>query len=980
VKNGKGSTSTDAGGNFLLKNVNENAVLVVSYLGYVTSEQAVSKDFAYIILKQSRNKLDEVQVIAYGTTSRRLSTGNISTVKANEIEKSPVLNPLLAIQGRVPGIFIEQVNGLAGSGVKIRIQGQNSIAGGNEPLYVIDGVPFTSRLLPGITNTLDPQANPSAQLGAGAGNPLNFINPNDIESIDVLKDADATSIYGSRAANGAILITTRKGKAGETRVDLNMQQGWGKVVSRLKMMNTEQYLSLRREAFTNDKINQDDPPYNDPGYKTEVYPDLTSFDQTRYTDWQKVFTGGTSAFSDVRVGVSGGGATTQFASGVDYKRQSSVFRGDFDDEQVTLNFNVSSASTNNKFKLNFGGYYLYDQNNVPPFDFTEVSLITAPNSPSLYSGDGMVNFAPVNGLTSFDNPVKWLSSVDKILTKNLIINADASFEILPGLSLKGNFGFTDLATNEVSTAPLSIYVPEWRSFMPRSAEFANGDIRSWIVEPNVSYKRPISKGTLSVLLGATLQRTDALGQRLRAEGFANDLSLEDINSASAISRNFNGATTSYIYKYSALFARMNYNWRDRYILNATARRDGSSRFGAKNQFANFGSIGAAWLFSNEDLIRSGFKWLSFGKLSASYGTTGNDQIRNYAFMGIYNPTDGLGRPYQGQASLNAANLSNPYLQWESTRKLNFALDLGFWDDRVLFNVNYYYNRSSNQLLDYSLPFTTGFSSILSNFPATVVNKGIESSLSVEPIKSKGFNWNINLNFTLPKNVLNTFPDLANSSYASSLVIGQSLNIRRYYRYAGVNPQTGLYQVYKADGSLTSTPDGTADRTVFINPDPKFYGGVQNTFNYRNFTLSFLLQYVKQRAEGLYFGLPEPGFFNANQPARLNNRWLKPGDQAEFQKAFTGLVFIDDSYAASAAARSSDKNIGDASFLRLKNVSLSWSLPSSLTQKLKLKNMRLYAQGQNLFTITDYIGLDPETKSTTTLPPLRMITFGAQVGF
>nr|WP_199082499.1 SusC/RagA family TonB-linked outer membrane protein [Pedobacter sp. ASV19] len=376
------AVSTDEKGRFFLRGVEEGAVLVVSFIGYLPKEVNASANMGNLVLEQSLSKLDEVQVIAYGTTTQRLSTGNVTTIKADVIEKQPVNNPLLALQGRVPGLFIEQATGFAGTGVKVRIQGTNSIANGNDPLYVVDGIPFTSQLLPGGNSILGQSGGTT---GTQYGNPLNFINPADIESLDVLKDADATAIYGSRAANGAILITTKKGKPGDIKVDANLQSGWGKVMRKLDLMNSQQYVEMRKEAYKNDNIDLNQPPYNTEFYKAYTYPDLSLWDTSRYTDWQKQLIGGTAQYHDLQASISGGSDLTTFLVGAGYHKEGNVFPGNFDDVKSSLHFNINSISRNTKFKIQFSGSYLEDDNKLPNYDLTGYAMKLAPVAPALYT-------------------------------------------------------------------------------------------------------------------------------------------------------------------------------------------------------------------------------------------------------------------------------------------------------------------------------------------------------------------------------------------------------------------------------------------------------------------------------------------------------------------------------------------------------------------------------------------------------------------
>jgi TonB-linked SusC/RagA family outer membrane protein len=970
VKGANKQTLTNANGEFTLNGVDDKSVLVITHVQYETASLSISGNSIVNATLQIRvNNLDELQVIAYGTTTKRLNTGNVATIKSQDIARQPVNNPLLALQGRVPGLFITQSTGLPGTGVTVRIQGQNSLSNGSDPLYIVDGVPYTSLLLPtlnGILGSSGGNGNIS-----GSGNPLSFINPADIESIEVLKDADATSIYGSRAAAGAILITTKKGKAGQTRVNINFQNGWGKVPQKLDLLNTEQYLQMRKEAFQNDGLSI-------PNSSTTPNPgnyDLTVWDSTRYTDWQKVLIGGTAKYMDVQTSISGGSPNTQFVFAPSYHRETTVFPGDLNNERGSLHFNISNVSSNQKFKLQFSGSYVADDNKLQKVDLTERAIALAPNAPTLYNPDGTLNWAQVNGRSTWDNPLSYMYGKYRNKTENLISNAVISYQIIPGLNVKSSFGYTNLKSTEVTLTPLSVYRPENRATSSRNSGFGNGVIRSWIIEPQATYSRNFGKNKIEALVGTTFNRRKSERLEQAGVGYTSDVLLEDIKSAPTILIN---SSLNWTYNYYAVFGRINYNYADKYILNYSARRDGSSRFGSNNLFQNFWSVAGAWIFSQEKFIQQNFNVLSFGKLRASYGTTGNEQIGDYRFMNLYSSISAA-TPYLGVTGLQTTGLPNPDVQWEETRKFQAGLDLGFLNNRILLTANYFHNRSSNQLLTYPLPLVTGFDNIGSyNLPATIQNTGWEFSLQTRNIQSTDFTWSTDFNLTIPKNKLVDYPNLAGSSLGNTLVIGEPFTLTKVYPYQGVDAQTGLYIVADSNGNSTSNPDQLKDKTVLINTSPIIYGGLGNSFTYKGFELYFLFQFVKQKGANYFFGTGTSPGQRSNQPTTVLDRWQKVGDEKPIQKYSTGGN--PNPSTALGAAMGSDNAFSDASYIRLKNLSLSWNFPKSWIKKSIITNGRFYAQGQNLLTMTDYLGLDPETRSLTSLPPLRVITVGIQVTF
>jgi len=480
---------------------------------------------------------------------------------------------------------------------------------------------------------------------------------------------------------------------------------------------------------------------------------------------------------------------------------------------------------------------------------------------------------------------------------------------------------------------------------------------SWIVEPQLHYSTSIEKGHFEVLLGSTLQnqRTDRL--YLFGSGFASNSLIHDLASATTKNIRLNDAT---VYKYEALFARLNYNWDTRYILNLTGRRDGSSRFGPGKQFATFGAVGAAWLFSNEAFLKDS-KVLSFGKLRSSYGSTGNDQIGDYQFLDTYVST---GNNYQGIVGLQPARLFNPEFGWESNQKFEVALETGFLKDRIFLTAAYYANRSSNQLVGMPLPGSTGFSSLYGNLDATVQNSGFELMLRTINLTQEQFKWSTNFNISFNRNKLLSYPGLESSTYANTYVVGEPTSIMKVYNYTGMNPTTGVYEFedMNRDGLLTSL----GDKQTLANLTPSYFGGLENHFQYKGAQLDFLFQFVKQEAF-----TPQPGVPGVmqNQPESVSD----PNAQQPYTAGKNGNVVT-----AYFRYATSDGAVEDASYIRLKNISLTYDLPLKLSQGLRCQ---LYWQGQNLLTFTNYSYGDPEFKLFNNyLPPLKVNAIGVKLSF
>lgn len=932
-------------GDFVINNVSEDAVLVISCVGYESAVVAVKgKTEIRISLKRKIAQLDDMQVIAYGTVTKRLNTGDVSTVSSEDITKQPVTDPIMALEGRVPGLYISQQSGVPGSSSTVRLMGQNSIANGNNPLYIIDGVPYTSTPI-----------STAYYLGApGSLSPFNSINPADIESITVLKDADATSIYGSRGANGVVLITTKKGKAGKTQVDLNVYSGEGQVERKMHLLNTTQYLEMRHEAYNNDNITR--PPAN-------AYDLNGAWDTTRYTDWQKALIGGTAQFNNAEGSVSGGNVNTQFLVGGGYTRQTTVYPASNSDQKGSLHFNLTHASENKRFHLMLTGSYVDDNSNMPTADITS-SILLAPDAPALHDQFGNLNWQN----NTFTNPLAPLLKKSQAITDNVVGNLNLSYELIPGLQLKSSLGYNDNAISQLMTYPLTAYSPSSQvNTGNRQTIISNSGIKTWIAEPQLTFSRKVINGDLNILVGTTFQQNVQTELTQLGSGYTSDALLGNLTAA-AVQLVVNQTYTQY--HYNAFFGRINYNWQDKYLINLTARRDGSSRFGNGRQFGNFESAGAAWIFSKEKLFQNNIPFLSFGKIKASYGTVGNDQIADYQYLSTYTPYP---YSYQGSTGLYPTRIPNPYYGWELIKKLEGGIDLGFLRDRILLSGAYYRNRTSNQLVGYSLPAITGFTSIEANLPAIVQNTGAEFTANTVNIRRKYFSWSSSLNITFPSNKLVSYPNLAGSSYANTYTIGKSLFSQRLYHNLGVNSETGIYTIedINKDGKISTPQDQVPTKPI----TQKYFGGFNNTFAYKGFQLSIFFQFVKQLGTNFHGYFSGPGVVNVNQPEVVMTRWQKPGDSTGIQRFTSGAAGA--ATTALSNAGKSDYKFGDASFIRLKNLSLSYSLPADWQKKAHLQNARIYIQGQNLFMITRYDGFDPETGKLS-LPPLRMVVAGIQV--
>lgn len=945
VKGTRNATATDADGNFTLGVSNPNMILVISGASIETIEIKINARTEIIIkVKTKVSSLDEVQVIGYGTTTKRLSTGSVSTVTEQEISTQTVNNPLSALEARVPGLYIAQQTGVPGGNFTVQLRGQNSIAAGNTPLFIIDGVPFS-------TNPL------SSSLISGAitrqGNPLNNINSADIESIEVLKDGEATAIYGSRGANGVILITTKKGKAGKPSVDIKISQGFGKLSSLMKMLNTRQYLEMRKEAFKNDNV----------APTIANAPDLVLWDTTRYTEWQKELIGGTAKFTDVQGALSGGTERLRFLIGGSFQRETTVFPGDFSNKRGTLNTNISYTSFNEKLNISLTTNYSVSENYLPQADPTRVAHVLAPNAPEIYQTDGSFNWEN----STWTNPLATLLQYYRLKQDNLIVSSILTYDIFQELQFKLNTGYTGANTDELGVQPLKSFNPAITGATGYSA-FNKGNSKSWIVEPQLNWSKAIGKSVISLMIGSTFQQNHRNAQAFAGIGYTSDVLIENPGAAARI---VSMSNEDILYRYASLFGRAKLEIKQKYLFSLTGRRDGSSKFGENKRLANFGAASGAWIFTKEHFLQRLLPILSFGKLRASYGITGNDQIADYGYLDTYSST---AYPYQGIASLYPAQLANPNYSWETNKKMEAALELGFYNDKLILNLGYYRNRSSNLLVGYPLPRITGFSFIQSNLPALVQNTGWEVELSTAKIGSNNFNWTGSFNLTIPKNELISFPNIKLTTYANKYVVGKSLFIQNVYHNLGVDPQTGMFQIEDVDGDgKISSPN---DRRGKKEAAQQFYGGFNNSIQYKRWELSVLFQFVKQTGYNYMYSnfFTQPGF-QGNQPVYVLGRWQQPGDKTDIQR-FTQST-SSSVYTAYINARSSDSPITDASFLRVRTVQLSYDIPATVINRLKIASSQIFIQGQNLFTTTAYKGLNPENNGAARLAPLQSVTFGLQ---
>lgn len=960
LKNAQNVWITNAKGEFtaLLISPKDDAVLQVSYVGYETREFVIKniKSPLTITLKPDVGQLDEIQVIGYGQTTRRFNTGDQTTIAAKQIENYPVSNVLSVLQGTVPGMVISQSTGQAGGTYSVLIRGQNGLNTSSDPLYVIDGVPFNG-------GGFSSQKYNTLGANSRAYDALSLINPLDIESVNVLKDADATAIYGSRGANGVILITTKKGKSGDAKVDINVFSGFSEVPKLTQLMNTQQYLDLRREAKKNDNA----------AIGVNDYDLNGTWDTTRSTNYPKLFLGGQGHNTNAQVSISGGTPNISYLVSGNFRRQSNVQELIGGREQVSsLHFNLNSSSSNKRFNMAFSGGYTNSDNNIPNADLSSSAFSMAPNSPVLYKPDGSLNFEN----NTFINPLLAGKTIARTALTNFNSSLQLSYQLLKGLTAQATVGYNKQGNNEFLANTIASIVPSSLVLGAKgSANYTFANRSYWSVEPQLNYNRIDGKGQLGLTFGGSLQKQMTDATQLTALGYTSDLLINNLAAGTSVTPVGQGYN-AYNYKYAAYFGRANYNWDNKYIVNISGRYDGSSRFGQNRQFHTFYAAGGAWLFSSEKLVKRVAPFLSFGKLKVSYGETGNDQIGNYLYLQNFTPvTSSIA--YQGVPGMVPTNLPNPYLTWETTRKLNFGAELQFLNGRIGVDANYFINKTVNILSSVPLSSTTGFLSIQQNMPAKIQNKGFDITLNTVNVRSGSFSWTTNLSLSRQRNALLSFPNAQSSAIQQFL--NQSVNAFFVNRYAGINQETGLYQFYDRNGAIVSAPASNgSDQVKVINLNPDYFGFIANTFSYKGFSLNVLFRGIKQMGQspfGQIVTATFPGFNNSNVPVQLLDRWRKPGDVATFEKATSS--FTPALLSKLNINRNLDAYYSDASYIRLQNASIGYVFPVELATRLHLKSLKVYALGENLATISKYKFSDPEIQNYLRLSPLRTITFGIQ---
>lgn len=985
VKGTTNGTISNLDGNFNL-NASEGQTLLITYLGYFAKEQTISSGSTYkIIMIENMHDLDEVVVIGYGSMKKSDLTGSVATVNNASIVQRPVASAVQGMQGRVAGVQVVQPSGAPGVEPYVRIRGSNSIQYGNDPLYVVDGFP----------------------VAAGTG--LTFLNPNDIETMTILKDASATAIYGSRGANGVVVVTTKKGTSGRTHVNYEYYYGAQSVIKKLDLLNAKEFATLSRLFWSRFRKGS----LISRAYKPEEIDKMGEG-----TDWQDAIFRSSAPVQSHNISISGGSEKTRFTMSGNY----------FDQDGVVINSKYQKGTVgmtvdhtaNSRFKMGASIFTSYQYNQSIPYNtggtnscgVIDGALFAAPTLPVKYEDGTYSNQEDVwnkQGIflsPMLQNPVQMAYERQSNSNSTRVLgNGFASYEIINGLTLKVSIGA------DINNRRENYYVPSYfinQKTSKGTASISQAQRINWVNENTLTYIKTIhKKHHLNALIGFTSQQERTDGLSAGSTQFVSD-NTGYYNLGLGADAFFPGSSFSR-WSMASFLGRINYDYDNRYLLTISARYDGSSRFGSNNKFGFFPSAAIAWRASQEAFLKE-VEWLSDLKIRGSYGRTGNQEIPLYQNVQVYSQG---GIAVIGNSivpGIIPGSMVNPNLKWETTDQYDAGFDISFFNSRLTFAADYYYKKTTDLLYPVSVPRQSGYTTILKNV-GSVQNQGVELSLNAN-LGNKDFQWNGSMNFSLNRNRVLKLgggdrffaPGIGgvlqpNGSAANIIMEGQPLGMFWGNIFDGLWQTEEEYEAGHMKNNTNSGPgfenyrdiDGNGvfeegvDETIVGNPHPDFEFGFNNTFKYRHFDLSFFLN-----------GVVGNDILNVNKielTTQINGMnglkiykeaWDGPGTSNTIAK-----IDRHDGRSGVFANRVSTNYLEDGSFIRLRNLTLGYTLPKKAVPFLS--NLRVYLSGENLFTITGYTGYDPEVSSKgnssispgidmATYPSAKTYRFGVQIGF
>jgi TonB-dependent starch-binding outer membrane protein SusC len=958
---GKGSSAyTQSGpeGSFSITLPSSVTVLVFSSVGFPNTEVNISnRSVINVQLSTDGKSLDEVVVVAYGTQRKAEVTGASSKVLSKDIANIPRTSVDQILQGKVAGLQSVTPSGQPGSIQQLRLRGIGSITAGSAPLWVIDGVPV---------NTGDFTRNTTTS------NALAGLNPNDIEDITVLKDASATSIYGSRAANGVILVTTKKGKSGKSRIKLDTEIGFTDLMAlpkESKPLNAAQWLELTREGLENlgvlteAEINDAMESWGEGSGIDNDWIDIVS----RRGDQQQANLSASGGNDKTTYYISGGYFKQEAPIiGSGFKRYSGAFnlQNKFNDRiTVSTNLNIASVTQNTPTSGGSFGNPLIQarflrptQNPYNPDGTLNISRATPMDFPNTY-----------NPLYTVQHDRKQLNNV-KILG-----NIAGEYKILDNLKFTTRYGVDYITLEE----------DQYDNPFHGDGRTTNGSlffnytkVFNWVWTNQLDYRQYIFGRDNDIYIDAKLgyesQRSKQINRDSQVDGFPPTaaLTIPDVASTPVT---IEGANLNYTFQ--SIFSNLVLNYKNKYVITGSFRRDGSSRFGINNRYGNFWSVGAAWNIDQEAFMQP-VTFVSGAKLRASYGVNGNGDLDNYAWRPLFK----YGANYGGMPGGSFDQIGNIDLTWELNKPFNVGLDLSLFNQRISLIVDYYTRTTSDLLLERPLPPSTGFEEIIQNVGA-MKNSGIEVELNATAVRTRDFSWNIGFNIARNKNRITSLPegDYVDGSFYRS--VGKDYQTFYVRQWAGVNPDNGNPLWYVDETKTTTTSSyGQAQRVPLYSATPKMFGSLNNTFTFQNFGLDFQLYYnfgnhVRDQWASYMLDGVDP---NQNKYAMNLRRWQKPGDITDVPRYQYQLINNSSSFSTRLLFK------GD--FIRLRNITLSYRLPKTVLDKLKLGSALFYVRGFNLWTKTfdDRLTVDPETGITSidnlTIPISKTITVGLNLEF
>lgn len=958
VKGATVGTATDESGNFMVRVPTGATTLVFSSVGFAAQTIEIGdRRQINLTMREDVRALADVVVVGYGTQKKTDVTGAVASVSAKDIKDLPVASFTESLAGQVAGVQVQQTSGSPGSALTVRVRGAGSISAGNAPLYVVDGYPLAS------------------------SDDINLINPNDIASVEVLKDASAAAIYGSRGGNGVVIITTKRGKAGKPKVEFDYYIGQQQVAKKLDMLNATQFAEYSREAFNNAWVDRggkaSDPNSFRPDGQRLRYPDIYDDPSAlANTDWQnQIFR--KAGLQNYNLSFSGGNESARYLISANYFDQDGIirksgfkrysFRANVDAEvskrlRVGINLAPSFSADN---RVQSDGHWASD-------GIINGALSILPVIP-VYNPDGtyasQVNFG--YGTPGIPSPVAIMNEVtDRVNTMRVLGNMYAELEIASGLAFRTSLG-ADVNTNRRNYFRPSV-VPANQQPAPTIAAGYNSSrlFLNWLNENTLTYTKTFAEvHTLTALAGFTAQQAPIQERtRIDATGYPNDL-VSTVNAASI--RTGSGDPLLEQWSLLSYLARINYGFRDKYLLTATIRRDGSSRFGADRRWGNFPSVSVGWRASQEEFLR-GLTYLNELKLRVSYGLTGNNFIPNYGAIGILTPENySLGAGASNIVNgLGQQTVSNNLLTWEINRQFDAGLELGVLNNRLAFTADYYERNSSGLLLDVPVPASTGFTRALQNI-GKVRNRGVELGLTSRNLTGD-FTWTTNLNLSLNRNKVLALGPQGDPIFGGSGIgnthltqIGEPLgNFFGYVQegifqnqaeidasphFADARPGDVRFRDVNGDGRITPN-----DRTLIGNNQPDFVYGITNTFAYKNFDLNVITQGVQgNEILNLSLRFYENLEGNSNQRSTVLDRWRSP------EQPGNGMIPRANSRTTGSNNQVSTRWVEDGSFFRIRNITLGYNLPAGLLSKGFIQGARIYTSVQNAATFTKYKGFNPE---------------------